>query len=226
MEPRRFKEGGGGFGRLLDSASLDVPSAESRRRADLLASTATSFTSPASGTQQVARLTRKSVSKTLVTWMCIGAAASVALGLAGTKLLGSAGEPATASNGAPMVELLPAPSGQVSEISAEPVPAVAPLGSVEPWVAALSPSAAGGEEALQLQAARVAVSRGDGPAALLVLDRLEQVPGRKLRAEATALRVQALGQAGRADEARALALQFQARFPEHPLLGRVLTAQH
>jgi len=221
MEPRRLKEGGGGLGRLLESASLDVPSAESRRRADLLASTATSFSSPASGTQQVARLPRKNVSKTLVTWMCIGAAASVALGLAGTKLLGSVGSPATASNGAPMAELSPAASGHVSEISAEPVPTVAPLGSVEPWVPTISSAAGGAEEVRQLEAARVAVSRGDGGAALRILDKLDQAPARKLQAEAIVLRVQALLQAGKADEARAVAKQFLEANPEHPLRTRL-----
>lgn len=125
--PRRLNRSGGISQRLLDSASLDKPSHASRRLAANLASTASAFSSTrgvgASGSVKPLNPVR-----TLVTWISIGAAASVALGFAASTLLNPASAPRAA---APMLTVpSPAPRAAAgpSDISAEP--AAAPAKSV------------------------------------------------------------------------------------------------
>lgn len=214
-EPRRLRQGGGPTQRLLDSASLDVPSLASRRRAALLASTAGAFASTARAAQ---RPPPTSTLRTLVTWGCIGAAASIGLASAGSKWFdaphGHAGETT-----APMAELPSTRNARPTDIA----PEVVPLG-VEPWVASPSSGSGAPEEIRQIDAARAAIRRGDPAAALTILGVYEESPGATLRAEATVLRVQALLQAGRETEARTLARECAARFPHDAATQRIPSA--
>jgi hypothetical protein len=149
-EPRRLSQSGGVAQRLLDSASIDRPSVAARRRAEIFAGTASSFSRTAADSG-VQRKQGGSVAKTLVTWAFIGAAASVALAFAASRLLeGSSGATAASApaSAAPMAELLPVPAplpahpsdikpepGTAVHIAATPAqPAAKPLGTIVPWV--------------------------------------------------------------------------------------------
>jgi hypothetical protein len=189
--------------------------------------------------------------KTLATWVAVGAAASVALGIAGSRLLTEgashgaaplealptltqpakspdiAAEPATPLQ--PARELAPAPSA-TGNGPAEPA-------HIEPWVpspvssapgtapAPVAPrptTAASLDETHQIEAARAALSRGDCPRAIAQLDAYDSShPNGQLKPEAMALRIQALTNMGKTAEARALATEFEQKYPQHPLLGRV-----
>lgn len=156
--PRRLNKSGGLSQRLLDSASLDKPSHASRRLAANLASTASAFSSTR-GVGAGANVRPLNPVRTLVTWISIGAAASVALGFAASTLLAPTAAPQAA---APLVSIegahSPAPraaANGASDISAEPAapspnaPQVAPAAPhahpaleaqggtanrIEPWV--------------------------------------------------------------------------------------------
>lgn len=163
-EPRRLSQSGGVAQRLLDSASIDRPSVAARRRAEIFAGTASSFSRTASTDSGVRRTSghsgRTSVAKTLVTWACIGAAASIAIAFGATRLLEGNGTTASAAaSAAPMAELAPAPPVvqakpsdikpepgapvQIAATPAAPTPAVKPLGSIVPWVPSpVAPAAA------------------------------------------------------------------------------------
>jgi hypothetical protein len=149
---------------------------------------------------------------------------------------------------APLPSIVPAP---LPEISPEPpapanaAPRLVPLPShsiepggaagVEPWVpspvaaASAAPagaprrSAAAFDEAREIEAARVAVSRGEESDAIAKLDDYDQThPNGQLKPESMALRIQALKNGGKASEARTLADQFRGKYPEHPLVQQVL----
>jgi hypothetical protein len=149
-EPRRLSQSGGVAQRLLDSASIDKPSAAARRRAEIFAGTASAFSTTAADSG-VRRSRAPSIAKTLVVWASIGAAASVALAFAGSRLLEGDGTSASApSAAAPMAELPQVVAARPSDISPEPSVAVhiaptpaqpvvkspAALGSITPWVPA------------------------------------------------------------------------------------------
>jgi hypothetical protein len=221
-EPRRLSQSGGVSQRLLDSASIDKPSAAARRRAALLAGTASSF-STSSSRSAPAAVRPASVAKTLAVWMVVGAAASATLALLGSKLLDSSHE--TGAAAAPtLAELPPAPSpapARSPDIAAEPQVAVK-----EPSIAATppGPSGASADEAREIEVARAAIKRGDNLGALATLDAYDKAhPGGALKADALALRIQALKSGGRAAEARALSNEFQSRYPQHPLVNQAKT---
>lgn len=201
-EPRRLNRSGGISQRLLDSASLDKPSHASRRHATNLAATASAFSRASAEATQVPRQ-RANPAGTLVTWIVVGAAASVTLGLVGAKLFEASSAPRAAA------PLLTAPRA-----TANGSPDISP----EPAAPAPSPSAASFEEVREIEAARAAVSRGDANAAIAQLDDYDSAhPNGRLKPESMALRIQALSNSGRASEARALANEFQGKYPEHPL---------
>lgn len=126
-EPRRLSQGGGASQRLLDSASIDKPSAAARRRA-MLAATASSFSStqPTASTPRAPRRhsSRGRTAKTLATWMLIGAAASALIALGTAKLLDSSGARNAANQPASAMSVLP-------ELAAPP-PSAAPGIASEP----------------------------------------------------------------------------------------------
>lgn len=77
------------------------------------------------------------------------------------------------------------------------------------------------EELAGMQRARAALDRGDATASLSELSRFDRGPGfRKLTVEANLLRIEALAQAGRTDEAQAEARRFVEKNPNNPLVDR------
>jgi hypothetical protein len=133
---------------------------------------------------------------------------------------------------------LPAPANGTPTLAPAPAPShsITPAGAatVEPWVpspvAAASaappgaprPSVASFDEAREIEAARVAVSRGDDSGALARLNDYDQThPNGQLKPESMALRIQALSNSGKASEARSLANEFQGKYPQHPLVQQV-----
>jgi len=76
-----------------------------------------------------------------------------------------------------------------------------------------------------IDAARTAVKTGLTERALVLLHRYEvSYPAGAFRPEALALRIEALGEGGRGAEAKALAREFLARYPQSPLADRVARA--
>jgi outer membrane protein assembly factor BamD (BamD/ComL family) len=76
-----------------------------------------------------------------------------------------------------------------------------------------------------IDAARTAVKTGLTERALVLLHRYDvSYPAGAFRPEALALRIEALGEGGRAVEAKALAREFLARYPQSPLADRVARA--
>lgn len=202
-EPRRLSQSGGISQRLLDSASLDKPSEAARRRAEMFAGTASSFSTTA--TPSGVRHKGSNTAKTLVTWAFIGAAASAGLAFFGSRLLDGNGTAAAPSAGVPMAEI-PAPrvAAHPSDIAAEP--------------GATATATASAEEARDIASARAAVGRGDNAAALSKLDQYDRTyPTGTLRGEATLLRVQALNSSGQTTEAKRVADDFTVKNPNHPM---------
>jgi len=213
-EPRRLSQSGGVSQRLLDSASIDKPSAAARRRAALLAATASSF-STTSSRSSATQLPRSSVVKTLATWIVIGAAASATLALAGSKLLDSSRGTARDQGAAPTLAELP--------LAPTIAPAASPDIAAEPKRGVPEPTlAASAEELREIEAARAAVGRGDEAGAIAELDGYDKAhPDGPLKTESTALRIEALYKSGKTAEARALSIDFQNKYPTHPLVKRV-----
>ena len=78
-----------------------------------------------------------------------------------------------------------------------------------------------GDELDALKVASSALSAGNTSAALAALDQYDHVlKGKKMRAEATLLRIEALSRSGQAGGASALAQQFVDKNPESPLVDR------
>jgi hypothetical protein len=78
-----------------------------------------------------------------------------------------------------------------------------------------------GDELDALKVASSALAAGDTRGALAALDRYDHVlKGKKMRAEATLLRIEALSRSGQAGAASALAQQFADKNPESPLVDR------
>ena len=133
-------------------------------------------------------------------------------------------EPPAPANGA--LPLAPVPSHSLKPSAAA---------SVEPWVPspiAAAPAAAPGapppssasfnDEARAIEAARVAVSRGDDSGALAQLNDYDSShPNGELKPESMALRIQVLSNTGKTSEARTLANEFQGKYPQHPLVQQV-----
>jgi hypothetical protein len=204
-EPRRLSQSGGISQRLLDSASIDKPSEAARRRAEMFAGTASSFSTTA--TPSGVRRKGGNTAKTLVTWAFIGAAASGALAFFGSRWL-DGGTAAAPSAGVPMAEI-PAPraAARPSDIAAEPgAPATGAAATASP------------EEAREIASARAAVGRGDNKAALSTLDQYDRAyPTGTLRGESTLLRVQALNNSGQTTEAKRVVEEFTEKNPNHPM---------
>jgi hypothetical protein len=107
-------------------------------------------------------------------------------------------------------------SGALSAPQASTEPAAPALPSVE---AAISPLT---RELSLLEQARSALARHSAPQALQVLNEYRsQFPSGSLQAEAAALRVEAVGQAGDRVLAERLAASFLASYPTSPLSARV-----
>lgn len=123
---------------------------------------------------------------------------------------------------APDVTVIPvAPIATATPVAA-PTPVVAPAAPpvVRPRRVEADDDLAG--ELLLIQRAQRALARGDGAAALDALDAHARAhPRGRLTEERQAARVLALCAVGRADEARAAATRFVARYPTSPHAARV-----
>jgi hypothetical protein len=89
-----------------------------------------------------------------------------------------------------------------------------------PRVSAPRPAPSLSAEVVSLDRARTALDGNDPKAALALLDAYERTGGRRMAAEATLLRVEALARAGKTREASALAQSFMAANPGSPLVDR------
>ena len=76
------------------------------------------------------------------------------------------------------------------------------------------------QEVAQLDQVSAKLGSGDTDAALRLLEDYEHGSAPRLSAEATLLKIEALARAGRTDEARAIAKNFVARYPDSPLVDR------
>lgn len=203
-EPRRLIRSGGASQRLLDSASLDRPNDAARRNFAAMAATASAFARGSSKTSGVTDMRRRRANpaKTLATWIAVGAAASVTLGIVASKLL----NPGTSHNAA-------APLATLS-VATPVVPAPSPDIAAEP----ARPSSVSSAEAPSIEAARAAIARGDLNGATAQLNAYDSAhPNGQLKPEAMALRIQVLSGTGKVTEAHALANEFLAKYPQHPL---------
>ena len=87
------------------------------------------------------------------------------------------------------------------------------------------PAPSGAWEVAQLEAARMALSRGDATDALALLtEHAQRAPDSSVAEERQALMVLVLAKAGRVDEAREAAFSFASRHPDSLFLDRVRAA--
>jgi len=90
---------------------------------------------------------------------------------------------------------------------------------------AVAPAADLRDQIALIDAARTAVKAGLTERALVLLHRYDvSYPGGAFRPEALALRIETLGDGGHRAEAKALAREFLARYPQSPLADRVSRA--
>lgn len=77
------------------------------------------------------------------------------------------------------------------------------------------------QELAAMQKARTKLDRGDAAATLVELDQFSRNSGwKRLSVEASLLRIEALAQVGRSEEARSLAQRFVEQHPNNPLVDR------
>ena len=164
----------------------------------------------------------------LVGWASAGVvAAAVVAGVVGVRLSArpDAARAARAAVTSPAV------------IAVEDPPGVAPVAAARRVVAkdgerrmervrrhapAAPPAADLGDQIALMDAARTAVKSGQTERSLALLRRYDaSYPAGAFRPEALALRIEALAADGRSGEARALAREFLARYPQSPLGDRV-----
>jgi hypothetical protein len=161
----------------------------------------------------------------LAKWSLFGAAAALAAGVA---LLAGRHESAERITAEPSSTLLRGPQRAVPL-----APALAPravVGVVPSATLTKSPSAllpvhsaqvSLSEELDALKVVSSALAAGDSKGALAGLDQYDHVlKGKRMRAEATLLRIEALSRSGQAGAASALAQQFVDKNPESPLVDR------
>jgi hypothetical protein len=102
------------------------------------------------------------------------------------------------------------------------VPTAKRIDKVHRRPAAHPPAADIRDQIALMDAARTAVKAGSTERALLLLRRYDATfPAGAFRPEALALRIEALDEGGRSAEARALAREFLARYPQSPVAERV-----
>ena len=211
---------------LLQAARRERPSPEltARMAAGLgisVGAALTAVAAPAAAAAPVA-----AAKTTLTAWLVAGAfAAAVATGVvvaqrspateptAPVKKM-SVAVPAAHDDEAPSAAPVTAAAHEkrVEKTRRRPAPAPAPAGDLRDQIALID-------------AARTAVKAGATERALVLLRRYEtSYPGGAFRPEALALRIEALAEGGRAAEARPLAREFLARYPQSPLSDRVARA--
>jgi hypothetical protein len=158
-------------------------------------------------------------------WSVFGAATALA---AGAALLAGQHESAERITAEPSSTVLRRPQRAVSSGPAvAPTPVVGVVSSATPRNTAsaplpvLSAQVSLSDELDALKVVSSALAAGDTKGALAGLDHYDHVlKGKKMRAEATLLRIEALSRSGQAGAASALAQQFVEKNPESPLVDR------
>jgi len=121
---------------------------------------------------------------------------------------------------APQPPSQPMPAADAAP-SATTVESAAPSAAPRPAAPVHSAPLTLTDELGTLKLASDALGAGDARAALAALDRYDQMRGqKKMAAEATLLRIEALARAGQSERASALAKQFVAQNPGSPLVDR------
>lgn len=155
--PRRLREHGGAFERLLESATIDKPSRASRHRALEFVATAGAFSSTTAGVANVTAARRADSSpaffKTVATWVGVGAALGLGTAFIAAQALDSstsAGSSAARATAAPLLgpetptspPAAAAPPVPMAELtpSVAPPPPPTPAVAVKPSSAKLSAS--------------------------------------------------------------------------------------
>ena len=204
---------------LLQAARRERPSPElTRRMAAGLGISATVAAAPAAAAPVVAKAT-------VASWIpATVLAAAVAVGVVGVAL-------SSAPRHGPTRIPTPVPAIVAPRVEEAPLPAdtASAPGLVEKRIEKVhrratppAPAADLRDQIALIDAARTAVKAGATDRALALLRRYDaNYPGGAFRPEALALRVEALDAGGHGAEARALAREFLARYPQSPVADRV-----
>jgi len=163
----------------------------------------------------------------------VGVAFAIAAGLAlllrpKDNSLAISAEPSRSAHTEPERREVPRTERPIDAAPAVPSLMVAPKPTPSAGPPALQSSAVTlSDELSALKVASSALSAGDTDAALSALDRYDRVlKGKKMRAEATLLRIEALSRAGQAEAASALAQRFVKQNPGNPLVDRARSFVH
>jgi len=106
--------------------------------------------------------------------------------------------------------------------AASPAPAASPALAAAPAAAPVRTGSSLGDEVAALDKAKRALSAGDAPGSLAILDGYDHAfPRGALSQEATALRIEALARSGRTAEARTMLAALRAKNPDSPLLDKL-----
>lgn len=210
---------------LLQAARRERPSPEltARMAAGLGISVAAALTAAAAPAAAAAPLA--AAKTTLTAWLVAGAfAAAVATGVVvarrspapPTAPVEKAGLAVPAAHDDEAPSAAPASAAaherRIEKMRKRPAPAQVQVNDLRDQIALID-------------AARTAVKAGATERALVLLRRYEtSYPGGAFRPESLALRIEALAEGGRAAEARPLAREFLARYPQSPLSDRVARA--
>jgi len=161
--------------------------------------------------------------------VAIAIAASIALLMRSKEnTLAISAEPSRSAHTEPGRRELPRTEAPIDAAPAVPSLMVAPKPAPSAGPPALqSPPVTLSDELSALKVASSALGAGDTEAALSALDRYDHVlKGKKMRAEATLLRIEALSRAGQAEAASALAQRFVKQNPGNPLVDRARSFVH
>jgi hypothetical protein len=239
-EPQRLiDDGGDEISRsLLRSAREDAPSPHARQKAMIalgLAGGMSATVTAATATSTAGTLAKSGATVALFKWIGIGVLGGVvtvgAVAVA-PQLTSHAAAPKVAQvqAQAPTSPNKPAPAVAPAPPAEEPAPSATPAAEEAPTAKPEAPKPSAkpadkptlADEVAALDAARVAVSRGDSAAALRALDEHDRrFPGGALGQEATVLRITALAQRGDRAAATRLGRAFLDAHPTSPLAARV-----
>jgi hypothetical protein len=209
---------------LLQAGRGERPSPEltARMAAGLGISAAAAVTAAAPAAAAAAPAAAAVKTTALAAWVPAGVIAlAVAAGVVAVRVASPPVPPAPVSRPAPAA--IAAPQAEVP--IAEPAPDIITEKRIEKIRRRPAPPPPAGDLRDQIalvDAARTAVKSGATERALTLLRRYEATyPGGAFRPEVLALRIETLDDAGRGAEARALAREFLARYPQSPVADRV-----
>jgi len=210
---------------LLQAARREKPSPEltARMAAGLGISVGAALTAAAPAAAATPIVAAKS---TLTAWLAAGTiVAAVTTGVVVARRTSTTHEAAaTAVRPVAAVPSQEAPAPSAAPVNGEAI-AATPEKRIERARKRVVPAAPVGDlhdQIALIDAARTAVKAGSTERALVLLRRYEaSYPAGAFRPEALALRIEALSAGGRGAEARALARDFLARYPQSPLADRV-----